>query len=272
MNITAKTKINLIIGDPVEHSLSPQMHNSAYKTLGLEGDFAYLAARVMPEKLRDAVLGIRALNIHGITVTHPHKLTVMKHLDKIDEIAGKIGAVNTIINNNGILTGINTDWIGVVMTLGKVTDLNNKHVALIGAGGAARAALYGVLQKGAKATIFNRTTEHAKTLAKEFGCNSGSFAELKKVKDMDIIINVTSAGFENNLSLLPKDCFSSHHVVLDAIYSPYETKFLHSAKNQGATIIHGTEWLLYQGLAQFKIFTGNDAPEDVMRKAIMDSI
>ncbi len=271
MRISAKTKINLIIGEPVEQSLSPQMHNAGYEVLGIDSEFVFIAAQVTAEKLEDAISGLRAMHINGITVTHPHKITVMKNVDKIDETAKKIGAINTIVNNNGKLIGKNTDWIGVVDALEKVTSLNNKSVALIGAGGAARAALYGVISKGAKVIIFNRTVEKATELAKEFSCDFASLEHLEKIKDMDIIINLTPASM-NNASLVDKSFLTNRHVVLDAVYSPFETKLLKDAKEKGATIIHGTEWLLYQGLAQFEMFTGHKAPEDVMRKVIMEHI
>lgn len=271
MNITAKTKICMIIGDPVEHSLSPQMHNAAYEAIGIGDKFVFIAAGVKPENLYDAILGIRAMQIHGITVTHPHKLSVIQYLDAIDEIAEKIGAVNTILNKNDKLIGRNTDWIGIVDSIEKSIPLKNKSVALIGAGGAARAALYGLLVKGAKATIFNRTIGHAEKLAKEFDCGFGSLEELEKVKQMDIIINLTPASTEK-YSPINKKFLTSNHIVFDAVYFPYKTKLLREAKEQGATIIHGTEWLLYQGLAQFEIYTGKKASEEVMRKTIMKNI
>jgi len=268
-NITAKTKICMIIGDPVEHSLSPQIHNAAYKALGIDNEFVFLAANVKPENLQNAILGMRALQIRGITVTHPHKLAVMQYLDIIDETAKKIGAVNTIVNHNGKLMGSNTDWIGVVDSLEEKTPLKGKSVALIGSGGAARAALYGVLVKGANATVFNRTREHAEKLAKEFHCSYGSLEEQEKIKKMDIIIQLTSMG---NISLVDRNTLKSSHIVFDAIYSPYETKFLHDAKENGAIIIHGTAWLLYQGLAQFEIYTGKKAPRNVMEQAIINNL
>ncbi len=272
MNITAKTKLCMIIGDPVEHSLSPQMHNSAYEALGMDNEFVYVACHVTAEKLVDAINGVRAMNVHGITVTIPHKESVIPLLDSVDDMAKKIGAVNTIVNREGKLQGSNTDWIGVVEALETKTSLANKSVAIIGAGGAARAAVYGVTSKGAKVTIFNRTLEKAEEIAKDFGCSAKSLSELAMIKDMDIIINLTSVGLESNTSLIDSNFLQSHHIVMDAVYVPYETKLLRDAKEKDATIIHGTDWLLYQGFAQFEIFTGKKAPEEIMRKIVMDNV
>jgi len=274
MNINAKTKTILIIGDPVEHSLSPQMHNAAYESLGIDGEFVFVTANVKPENLQNAILGIRAMQIHGITVTHPHKLAVMRYLDTVDETAKKIGAVNTIVNDKGILKGYNTDWLGILTPLEKITKLTGKKVAILGAGGAARAMAYAVSSKGAKFTVYNRTLNNAQKLAQEFGGEARILSQISEVKDADIILNASSIGMQplENKTPLPKKYINSKHIIFDAIYAPYETQLLKDAKEKGAKIIHGTEMLLYQGMAQFKIYTGKKAPEKVMGKAIMETI
>jgi len=271
MNISAKTKICMVIGDPIEHSLSPQIHNAGYEALGIDGDFVYVACKVKIENIGDFVKGIRAMQIKGVSCTIPHKMEVMSHLDEVDEVAKKIGAVNTIVNDNGVLKGYNTDWIGVVAPLEKVTSLANKTVALIGAGGAARAVAYGVTQRGAKLTIYNRTIEKARELAKEFGGDARSLDVIEEVKNMDIIFNATSIGLypNENESPLTKELITDKHIVFDAIYIPYETKLLRDAKQQGARVIHGMEMLLQQGIEQFKLYTGNDAPEETMRDILL---
>ena len=261
----------MIIGDPVEHSLSPQMHNEGYKAIQIDDQFVYVAAQVTGEKLNDAMYGIRSMNIKGITITHPHKITVMQYLDEIDDIAKKIGAVNTIVNNQSKLTGSNTDWIGVVKAIEKTTSLKSASVAIIGAGGAARAAVYGITLKEAKVKIFNRTLQKAATLAKDFSCEFRSLEDINEIKNMDIIINLTPVTMDG-MSLVDKQLITNKHIVFDAVYSPFETKLLHDAKEKGATIIHGTEWLLYQGLAQFEMYTGRKAPTEAMRKVIMENI
>lgn len=271
MRISAKTKLCIIIGKPVDQSLSPKMHNAGYEALGIDDQFIFLGANVEPADLENAIAGLRAINARGITVTHPHKIMVMKYLDKIDETAKSIGAVNTIVNNDGVLTGSNTDWIGVVNAIEKVTPLENKTVAIIGAGGAARAAVYGVTKKGAKAKIFNRTIDKAKELAEEFRCDYASLEKLDTIKNMDIIINVTSVSMEGK-SLVDKQLLTNKHIVFDAVYAPFETPLLQNAKAQGAQIIHGTEWLLHQGFAQFEMYTEKKAPEDVMRKVLLEHL
>jgi shikimate dehydrogenase len=247
------------------------MHNAGYKELGIDNEFVFVGTNVKEADLETAIKGIRALQVLGVCVTLPHKTAVMKYLDAIDETAQHIGAVNTIFNKDGKLTGYNTDWLGVVTPLEKLTNLSGKSVALIGAGGAARSVIFGITKQGGKVTIFNRTVAKAKELAEEFSVNYATIDKLEMVMDMDIIFNATSVGMhpDTDASPLPKHFITNKHIVFDAIYSPYETKLLLDAKAQHATIIHGQAMLLYQGLEQFKLFTGNDAPEEAMKKALV---
>lgn len=270
MNITAKTKICMVIGDPIEHSLSPQLHNAGYKALHIENDYVFVGCAVKSEHLEDFMKGVRAMNVRGISVTIPHKIAVMQYLDEIDETAKKIGAVNTIVNDHGVLKGYNTDWIGVIKAIENLTKLKDKKVAVLGAGGAARAVIYGVTQKGAKAAVLNRTIEKAEELKEHFDITSYLLTEITTVKESEIIINITSVGMLPNINESPiaKDLIKPSHIVLDAVYNPYETQLLKDAKEQGATIIHGTEMLLYQGAEQFALYTGKEAPIDTMRKSI----
>ena len=273
MKLSAKTKICLIIGDPVEHSLSPAMHNAGYEALGIDNQFIFLGAKVKVEDVETAVQAMRKMGIHGLTCTIPHKVAVMKYLDKIDETARKIGAVNTVLNQNGKLIGFNTDWQGVVIPLEKVTKLPGKKVMVVGAGGAARAIVYGLLKRGAKVTIFNRTKEKAVNLAKEFNCLSGDLNNQEEIKDFDIIVNTTSVGMKplENETSISTEFITEKQIVFDIVYVPFETKLLKEAKKRGAKIIHGIEMLLHQGTAQFEIYTGHKAPENVMRKVLMSS-
>lgn len=274
MDISAKTKICMVIGDPIEHSLSPQLHNAGYHAVGISKDFVYVACNVKIAQIADFVRGVKAMYIRGVSCTIPHKVEVMKHLDQIDPEASKIGAVNTIVNDNGVLTGYNTDWLGVVAPLEKLTSLSGKTVALIGAGGAARAVAYGVTQKGAHVAVFNRTKEKADILATEFGGKAYGFDELEKVQDMDIIFNATAVGLHptEHESPVPKEYLHKNHIVFDAIYVPYKTRLLQDAELVGAQIIPGMEMLLGQGVAQFKLFTGKDAPEEVMRNILLANL
>lgn len=270
MRINGKSKICLIIGDPVEHTLSPMMHNSAYETLGIDDQFVYLAARVSVGHVKKAVTAMRIMGFRGLTCTLPHKLEVMKYLDKVDKVARKIGAVNTVVNENGVLYGYNTDWLGTVTPLEKITSLKGKKVAIIGAGGVSRAIAFGVIEKGVHLKIFNRTYAKAERLARELGAKAGRLTDNRDIQSSDIVINATSLGMapnENESPILP-DCFHNKQIVFDAVYVPYETKFLKDAKIRGARIIHGTEMLLYQGIAQFEYYTNLKAPEDIMRKTL----
>src|SRR3989344_4318465 len=165
--------INVSIGDPIKHSLSPAMHSIGYKALGIENSNLFIACRVKAEKLEKFIEAVKTIGINGVSVTLPHKQEVMKYLDEIDEIAKKIGAVNTVLNKEGKLTGYNTDWTGAITALEKKVNINGKKVALIGAGGAARAVIFGLVQKGAKVKIFNRTLEKAKGLALDLGGEVG---------------------------------------------------------------------------------------------------
>lgn len=270
MNITAKTEICMVIGDPVEHSLGPQKYNAVYQKMGIDNEFVYVACRVKISDVADFIKGVRAMGIRGVSCTIPHKVEVMKYLDKIDPVAAKIGAVNTIVNDDGVLTGYNTDWLGAVIPLERVTPLKGKTVALLGAGGAARAIAYGVKARGAKLTIYNRSPEKAQELAVAVGAKASSFDSLGNIVKANIVINATSVGMQPNEAETPldKQYITAEQVVLDAVYVPYETRLLREARQQGAQVIHGTEMLLHQGIAQFKLYTGRDVPEDVMRDAL----
>lgn len=270
MRINSKTKLCVIIGDPVEHSLSPQMHNAAYEALKIDDEFVFIAARVKKQDIKAAVEAARALGIRGLTCTIPHKLSVMRYLDKVDEIAKNIGAVNTVVNDGGVLIGYNTDWLGAVTPLTQLGSLAGVSVALIGAGGAARACAFGLSQKGARVTIYNRTKENAKALAKEVGGAAKSLEEIAGVREADIIVNASSVGMAPaaDASPVPKEYLKKTHIVFDVVYNPRETKLLREAKAAGARVISGLEMLLHQGVAQFEYYTGYKAPIEAMRQAL----
>ncbi len=273
MKITGKTQICMVIGDPVEHSLSPLMHNAGYEALKIESEFAYLGTHVKPENLEDFVKLARTMRqIRGVSITLPHKLEIMKHLDEIDEVAKKIGAVNTVVKQSGLLKGYNTDWIGVVAPLEKMTSLENKKVALIGAGGAARAAAYGITQAGAKLSIFNRTIDKAEALAEDFDGDAFELTNLDQVRNMDVVINASSVGLHpnENDTPIPIEYINSRQIVYDLAYGlGYSTRVIKEADKKGAKTLSGTEMLLAQGLSQFELFTNRAAPEEAMRKALL---
>ncbi|HEX5744170.1 MAG TPA: shikimate dehydrogenase, partial [Candidatus Saccharimonadales bacterium] len=272
--MSADAKLCMIIGDPVAHSLSPAIHNAAYKALGLGGRFRYEARQVKPDQLADFMNEVRDKDIRGVSCTAPHKVAIMGHMDDIDPVAARIGAVNTVVNDKGRLKGYNTDWLGIMRSLEKITPLKGKRVALLGAGGAARSIAYGLVEKGAKVTVYNRTVEKARALAEEFGADSAGLDEVAAVKQADIIVNATSAGMSPNdgATPLPEEYISGGQIVFDSIYVPYETRLLKEAAARGARVIHGTEMLLAQAVEQFRLYTGYDAPEDVMRRALEEAL
>jgi len=252
------------------------MHNAGYRALKIDHLYIYLSARVRPKELKNTVKAFRSLGIRGVSVTIPHKIEVMKYLDKIDKIAKAIGAVNTIVNDNGRLTGYNTDWLGAIIPLEKAAGkkgLKNKKTAIIGAGGAARAIAYGVAKKGAKLKIFARDLVKAKKLAREFKAESGDFSRLHEVRNYDIIINATPIGMapREKESPVPEELLHKGQIVFDAVHTPYKTKLLTQAEKKGAKIIPGVEMVLCQGAAQFELYTGKKAPVSAMKKALTDS-
>ncbi len=270
MTLNAKTTICAIIGNPVEHSLSPLMHNAAYEKLGL--NFAYTAFKV--ENIQDAISGIKALGIRGVSVTIPHKLSVMPLLDVIDETAKVIGAVNTIVNDDGKLTGFNTDCEGAMRALEEVAELTHKKVILIGAGGAARAIAFGLQQKNANVLIINRTIEKAQELAKKTSAQYGDLSKLPEIKNADIVIHATATGMTPNIneSLIPKEYFKKGQVVFDIVYNPKETKLLQEAKEAGCKIVYGYNMLLYQAVGQFERFTQKDGPLAIMKDVLVTEL
>jgi len=272
MNISGKTKICVIIGDPIEHTLSPKMHNTAYKALGIDDQFVYVATKAKVEDVKYVVRAVRVMGIRGLTCTMPHKIEVMKYLDYIDPIALKIGAVNTVVNDQGILKGYNTDWLGAIIPLEQRINLKGKKVALIGAGGAARAIAFGVVEKGAILKIYNRTFLKAQKLAKELKVKAGNLTEISEINKTDIVINATSLGMapDENKIPVPMEFILKNQVIMDAVYIPYKTRFLKKAQKKGAQIIPGIEMLLYQGTAQFEYYTNHKAPEKIMKQTLLD--
>lgn len=262
--------LNVIIGDPINHSLSPRMHNFGYVVLGIDKANLFIPVRVKNKNLKKFIKAVKTLGINGISVTSPHKETIINYLDNLDEDAKKIVAVNTVLNKAGKLTGYNTDWVGAITALEKRTDLKSKGVAIIGAGGVARAIIFGLIKKGAKVKIFNRSLEKAKILAKEFGVEWGE--DMEEIKGYDIIINATSVGMNEDKSLISEDLLNKNQIVFDIIYSPKETKLIKEARGKGAQVIYGYEMLLYQGVEQFKLYTGLEAPVKEMEKTLVEGL
>ena len=276
MKIKGSTNIVGLIGHPVEHSFSPPMHNAAFKALGM--DYAYVAFDVNPDDLKSAICGANALNIKGFNVTIPHKIEVMKYLDELDEVASLIGAVNTIDFKN--LKGYNTDGIGAIKAIEEVTSVKDKNVVVAGAGGASRAISFYLAKYGVESlTILNRNVSKAQALAGDVlksdligNVNADSISEINTcLKDADILVDTTPLGMDPHIDDEPIATAEDMHenlVVFDAVYNPNETVLLKEAIKAGAKPVYGIKMLLYQGAESFKIWTGVDAPIDVMEKAL----
>ncbi|MHA1649761.1 MAG: shikimate dehydrogenase [Candidatus Helarchaeota archaeon] len=282
MEITGKTKLCILIGNPVEHSMSPKMHNAAFQELGL--DYVYVALRVDNDKVKEAIEGIRAFNIKGANVTVPHKIKAMQYLDEIDPVAENIGAINTILNRDGYLYGTNTDGIGAVRSLQEENvDLKNKKIVMIGAGGVARPISYNfapdakdfVLFDIAQNAVQNLTDELNKKLGGNIrGYKSDPAIIAKELQDADIFINATPVGMYPNInhSVIPKELLRKDLVVFDVVYNPLETKLLKDAKAVGAKAISGVMMLVYQGVAAFELWTGKKAPVALMKKMVLEGL
>ena len=276
MKIKGSTNIVGLIGHPVEHSFSPPMHNAAFDSLNM--DYAYVAFDVNPNDLKSAIEGAKALNIRGFNVTIPHKIEVMQHLDELDEVAGLIGAVNTIDFKN--LKGYNTDGIGAIRAIEEVTSVKDKNVVVAGAGGASRAISFYLAKFGASSiTILNRNVNKAQELAGDVlksdligDVGSDSISGIDGyLKDADILVDTTPLGMDPHIDDEPIAKANAMHenlVVFDAVYNPNETVLLKEAIKAGAKPVYGIKMLLYQGAESFKIWTGRDAPIDVMQKAL----
>jgi shikimate dehydrogenase len=274
-SIDADTQQCMVIGYPLAGSLSPLLHNAGYEALGIEKKFVFTAARVEPQNLKQAVEGIRAFGIRGVSVTIPHKQTIIPYLDKLDSLAEQIGAVNTVLNENGKLTGFNTDWQGVIIPLDERARIHGMKVAIIGAGGAARAAAFGLtVEKDCKVSIFNRTLSHAQELAKAFGGEAYDFNEFERLRQFDIIIQATPVGAfpRDRVSIVPQSVIEPNQIVFDMVYAPYDTLLLEEAAAVGARTVPGVEMLLHQGTAQFELYTGNAAPVEAMRKVLFEHL
>lgn len=272
MKITGGTRIVGIIGYPVEHSLSPPMHNAAFESLGI--DYCYVPFLVHPDYLETAVRSIRALNLCGVNVTVPHKERVMPFLDEINGEAAFIGAVNTIVNSEGRLVGHNTDGRGFMQSLSESgVTVENKDIAIIGAGGAARAIGYYLSQKAGTLYIYGRTKERAEKLVSDLNKikqNVQFLQDLSAIGRFHIIINATPLGLKKD-NRLPLDTalLRAEQTVCDLIYR--DTPLLIEASKKGCATLSGLGMLLWQGVFAFELFTGGKPPVEAMRNTLLKS-
>ncbi len=280
--ISSKTRLCCVIGHPIDTSLSPIMHNEAFRATDL--DYVYLAFDVK-ESLEEAVDGLRTLGVKGFNVTMPYKVAIIDLLDSIDEGASLVGAVNTVLNNGGKLIGYNTDVDGVVSALETTNlSLNGLRALLIGAGGAARACIVALVSKGCREIIIlNRTISRAELIIKELSqkiemtCTTEELTtdSLKRaISSAHILLNTTPIGAYPKLdeSIVPPEFIKKDIVVFDAVYKPKKTKLLRDAQRRGARIIPGYEMFVGQGVKSFELWTGIDAPIDTMKRIILEAL
>jgi shikimate dehydrogenase len=274
--ISSRTKVFALIGDPVEGSLSPPMYNAAFRHLGL--DCVYVAFRVPPALLREAVEGVRAMGMGGLNVTHPHKVRILPLLDGLHPSAEEVGAVNTVRNEGGRLVGFNTDGEGAVSFLReRLGSLKGRRAVILGAGGAARALAFSLLREGAELTVLNRTPSKARRLASELGRRGGEVGwgglGREEVRDAlsraDLLINATPVGMDREgETLVTSDLMHRGLFVMDLVYHPPETALMREARKAGARAENGLGMLLHQAALSFTLFTGRRAPLEVMRRAL----
>ena len=276
--INGKTSVLCLIGNPTRHSLSPIIHNASLTHLNL--NYVYVSFEVEPNYLRASIEGLRALGIRGANVTMPYKTEVIKYLDKISKLANETGAVNTILNEKGKLIGYNTDGIGALKALERFTDVNDKKVVLLGAGGAARAIATILSGKVSELVILNRTRQKADQLAQKLKEKDVNVKALQlsdrnlrtEVGNSNILINATSVGMNSNISLVSKEILKQGLVVFDLVYTPLETKLLRDAKAKQCITIDGLWMLIYQGAESLKIWTGHYPSIELMREAAIKMV
>jgi shikimate dehydrogenase len=282
--IDAKTRVCILMGDPVEHSFSPLIHNAAFKEAGL--NLVYVAFPVKENNLEAAIQGISAFTIRGASITIPHKVAATKYVDWLDPVAEKIGSINTIVNENGNLKGYNSDGMGALKALQEHgVDLEGKCVLILGSGGAARGIAFtlamntqlkklcvlGILPDELSTLIDNLRSV---TKAQVVGEILNEETLEKQILTSGIVINCTPLGMYPKVqeSPVPKDFLRKGMVVFDVVYNPLQTKLLRDAKSMGCDTISGIEMFINQAVVQFELWTGVKAPEEIMRRVIMEQV
>jgi len=270
MKLNAHTKLLALFGWPVEHSLSPDMHNAAFEEKGL--NYCYLAIPVRPEALADAVRGVRAWNVRGVNITVPHKEKVIPFLDELDKEAQFIGAVNTIVNNEGKLKGYNTDGRGFMQSLKEENiQVKGKNVLILGAGGGSRAISYYLSQEAKRLSIYDIDREKLNALVrdlKKIRENVRAVEGMDSIKEEHVVINATPLGLKESDPLpLDPSLLNGDVVVGDLIYR--ETPFQKKAREMGLKTFNGLGMLLWQGVLASELWTGMRPPSETMRKALL---
>jgi len=274
--IGPETRVYGVIGNPVGHSMSPHIHNAAFEDQGLDAVYVPFLVNDVTEFLR----AFRGIGVNGYSITIPHKEASIPSLDQVDSLAAKIGAVNTIVERNGELHGSNTDLSAAI---GAIEDqlrelgdsspepLRGKKVVIIGAGGAGRGIAFGVKERGGELTVANRTKSRAARVAAEVGCRGLSLRALfKEGIDADVLINASSVGMHPKVdeTPVPKEMLKPSTLVFDAVYNPIETRLLKEAADLGCPTVTGFEMFVRQAVAQFELWTGQDAPRELMAEVV----
>jgi shikimate dehydrogenase len=283
--ITMSTKLCAVIGNPIEHSMSPAIHNAAFDLLNM--DYVYIAFKVEAEDVKKALDGMRALtNFRGMSVTIPHKMEIIKYVDEINDIDKSIGSINTIVNKNGKLIGIGTDGPGALKALVDAgVTLDGKNVVMVGSGGVARAIAF-TLARNARLTkitlmdidknmlegLENDLKSGTDTCIESFVLNDDSLSKVMAYGD--VIINCTPVGMHphEDASIIPINLFKDGQAVFDVVYNPINTKLLSDAKSKGLIAVSGVEMFINQAAMQFEHFTGVKAPVEEMRRVVMEKL
>ena len=269
MIIDQNTTLYGVVGCPIHHSMSPTMHNAAFSARGLNS--VYLAFET--KDIDGCLKGMKALGLKGMSVTLPHKSAVIPLLDEVDGLAKQIGAVNTIVNDEGRLIGYNTDAVGALEALEEKIELSGKTCLIIGAGGAARAIGFILKERGVHLTISNRSTERGEELAGFLEC---SFVPLKEMEvvQADLLIQTTPVGMypHDAQCIISPNALKGGMVVMDVIYNPLETRLLKMAEDRGCLVINGLDMFIHQGAEQFRLWTGIKAPVDNMTQAVKEAL
>jgi 3-dehydroquinate dehydratase / shikimate dehydrogenase len=264
--VDVATRVYGVVGDPIAHSLSPAIMNAAFRRENVNAVYLALHAKT----LKDLLTCIREIPIHGVSITMPYKEAILAHLDNTDSHTSKVGACNTLVRaQDGNLYGFNTDTAGIVRPLERrLNTLEGARILVIGAGGAARAAVFGLKERGAEVYILNRSLVHAKKLAHQARARIMKRPDLKKAA-FDVIINATPVGLGNSRESPLEDKEINARYVFDMVYDPPETRLLKLAKERGAQVIPGTEMFVHQAARQFEIWTGKPAPWDEMLRVVV---
>lgn len=281
MRISGRTDLYGVIGYPIEHSLSPIIHNAAIDALGI--DAVYVAFHIKPSMLKEAVHGMKALGVKGFNVTMPFKNEIISYLDKLDEEAALVESVNTVVETDGAFVGYTTDGIGAFETLRSiVNNLDGLHIVVIGAGGAARALVYRLSMIPCRITILNRTVEKAKAVVDKFSSLTsnakityGSLSDSDQriiIPKADIIVNATPVGMTIPGYPISPSLIDRSHIVFDMIYWPIETQLLREARLRGAITVNGLPMLVYQAAYSFKLWFGMFPPLDLMFKVVEEEL